>query len=102
MPVPTQPPEQRQQGLQKARETRQQRAQIRQQLKSGELTVQKVLDRSDEEVIARMRVSYLLESLPQVGKATGNKIMKEIGIDITRRVKGLGSRQLEALVKRFS
>ena len=48
-----------------------------------------------------MRVSYLLQSLPQVGKVTSRRIMKEIGIHENRRVQGLGKRQIEALMEKF-
>ena len=48
-----------------------------------------------------MRVSYLLQSLPKVGKTTGQKIMAEIGIHENRRISGLGSRQVEALVEKL-
>ena len=101
MPLPTLTPEQRKQALKKAQETRHQRAQIRQQLKRGQITFQKVMKRSSEGVIGGMRVSYLLESMPKVGKARGRKIMEDIGIHPTRRVSGLGSRQVEALRKRL-
>jgi len=55
----------------------------------------------DNDVIAKMRVAYLLESLPRIGKVRTRKIMNEIGIDETRRVQGLGSRQRQALIERF-
>ena len=48
-----------------------------------------------------MRVTYLLQSLPQVGKVTSEKLMREIGINENRRVQGLGKRQKEQLLKRL-
>lgn len=88
-------------ALAKAQEMRSQRAKLREKLKSGELTLRAVLENSSEEVIARMRVSYLLQSLPQVGKVTSDRIMNEIGIHENRRVQGLGKRQIEELLKRL-
>ena len=82
-------------ALAKAQEMRSQRAKLREKLKSGELTLRAVLENSSDEVIARMRVSYLLQSLPQVGKVTSERIMNEIGIHQNRRVQGLGKRQIE-------
>lgn len=88
-------------ALMKAQDMRSQRAKLREKLKSGELTLRAVLANSDDEVIARMRVSYLLQSLPQVGKVTSDRIMNEIGIHENRRVQGLGKRQIEELLKRL-
>jgi len=39
--------------------------------------------------------------LPRIGKVRTRKIMNEIGIDETRRIQGLGSRQKQALIERF-
>jgi ribosomal protein S13 len=55
----------------------------------------------DDDVIAKMRVAYLLESLPRIGKVRTRKIMNEIGIDETRRIQGLGVRQKQALIQRL-
>ena len=49
-----------------------------------------------------MKVSALLEALPGVGKVRARQIMEEIGISESRRVRGLGSNQIAALVERFS
>jgi hypothetical protein len=78
---------------------RKERAAVREKLKAGEMTIQEALE-STSEVISKMRVSYLLESLPQIGKITAAKIMEEIGISANRRVQGLGERQKKALLER--
>ncbi|NLY89568.1 MAG: integration host factor, partial [Firmicutes bacterium] len=67
----------------------------------GRTTIREVLERADDDVIAKMRVVYLLESLPRIGKIRTRKIMNDIGIDETRRIQGLGSRQKQALLERF-
>jgi hypothetical protein len=92
---------QRREALGKAQEMRSERKRIRERLKKGSLTLKEALNRSDDEVLAKMRVAYLLASLPRVGKTTARKIMEEIGIDSSRRVQGLGKRQREALLERF-
>ena len=74
-------------ALRKAQEMRSRRAEVRAKLKKGSMTLQEVLDSVDDEVIARMRVTYLLQSLPQVGKVTSEKIMREIGINENRPYK---------------
>ena len=59
------------------------------------------MESADDVVIAKMRVSYLIQSLPQVGKVTSKKIMDEIGINENRRVQGLGKRQIDELLKKL-
>src|SRR5690554_2703585 len=99
LPVLTQ--EEKLGALKKAQEMRSKRAQVRVKLKQGSLTLAEVLESTDDEVIARMRVRYLLQSLPQVGKVTSERLMQEIGINENRRVQGLGKRQKEQLLQRL-
>ena len=101
MSLPHRPQEEKLEALKKAQEMRSKRAELRVQLKQGNLTLQEVLEQADDEVIGRMRVTYLLQSLPQVGKVTSEKVMKEIGINENRRVQGLGTRQKDELLKRL-
>ncbi|NLG84982.1 MAG: integration host factor [Firmicutes bacterium] len=93
--------EEKRKALKKAQEIRSKRAQIRQELKQGKTTLREVLAKIDDDVIAKMRVAYLLESLPRIGKIRTRKIMSDIGIDEARRVQGLGTRQKQALLERF-
>jgi len=102
MPVPQLSADQRSNALAKAQEMRSKRMALRKQLKNGEIKLTDILEQLDDEVVARMRVRYLLESLPQVGKITAKKIMDEIGIDESRRVQGLGSRQKSFLLDKFA
>lgn len=88
-------------ALNKAQRMRSERKGIREQLKSGKMSLSEVLSRENDEVMGKMRVAYLLASLPRVGKTTAKKVMEEIGIDESRRVQGLGKRQKEALLARF-
>ena len=60
-----------------------------------------VMARSSDPIVARMKVSTLLESLPGFGKAKAAKIMNELAISESRRVQGLGARQREALMERL-
>ncbi|HBG16297.1 MAG TPA: integration host factor [Firmicutes bacterium] len=101
MPLPKLTLEEKKQALKKAQQVRSQRAKIRQDLKAGRTGIREVLEKMDSDVIAKMRVAYLLESLPRIGKVRTRKIMNEIGIDETRRIQGLGSRQRQALIERF-
>ncbi|MFY9146335.1 MAG: integration host factor, actinobacterial type [Bacillota bacterium] len=103
MTLPKLTPAEKAAALKKAQEVRSKRSQMRAKLKSGELTLDQVLAAAkDDEVIARMKVAYLLESLPRIGKIRSRKLMQDIGIDESRRVQGLGVRQKEALLQRLA
>ncbi|MGE5557958.1 MAG: integration host factor, actinobacterial type [Bacillota bacterium] len=93
--------DEKREALKKAQEMRARRARIRQDLKAGKTSIPEILKKDSDAVIGKMRVSYLLESVPKIGKIRSKKIMGEIGIDETRRIQGLGNRQKQALLKRF-
>jgi hypothetical protein len=100
MALPTLSVEEKREALEKAQAMRRRRSEIRVALKKGEIAISEILEAQDE-VIARMRVSYLLRSLPRIGKIKAQKIMDEIGIDDARRIQGLGRRQRDALLARL-
>jgi DNA uptake protein ComE-like DNA-binding protein len=91
----------RQAALKKAAEARQKRAELRAKIKAGDMSFAQVMAKSDDPIVARMKVSTLLESLPGYGKAKAAKIMEELEISESRRVQGLGARQREALMERL-
>ena len=101
MALPQLTDEQRKAALEKAAQARHERAELREKIKSGKVSLESVLD-SDDPIAARMKVSALIESLPGYGKAKAAKIMDELGISATRRVKGLGARQREQLSEALS
>ncbi|MFC2647048.1 MAG: integration host factor [Coriobacteriaceae bacterium] len=101
MALPQLTDEQRKAALEKAAAARHARAELREKIKKGEVTLQEVLD-SDDPIANRLKVSALIESLPGYGKAKAQKIMDELGISSTRRVKGLGARQREQLIETLS
>ncbi len=102
MAVPKLSTEERAKALAKAQEMRTKRMELRKQLKAGEVTLKSVLEDMDNEVVARMKVKYLLESLPNVGKITAKSLMDEIGINESRRVQGLGKRQISQLMEKLA
>ena len=101
MALPQLTEEQRKQALEKAAEARRKRAEIKQQLKNGTLTLPQVLNQPENETIGKMKVASVLESLPGVGKVRARKIMERLDISSTRRVRGLGAKQKEALLGEF-
>ena len=98
MALPNLTPEQRKAALEKAAQARHARAELREKVKTGKVSLKEVLDSTDP-IAERMKVSALIESLPGYGKAKAAKIMDELGISATRRVKGLGARQREQLLE---
>lgn len=101
MALPQLTDEQRKAALEKAAAARHERAELRDKIKKGEVSLEDVLN-SDDPIASRMKVSALIESLPGYGKAKAAKIMEELGISPTRRVKGLGARQREQLLEVLS
>ena len=91
-------PEQRAAALEKAKEARAKRADIKNRLKMGSLTLKEALD-SDDSNVGKLKVVSLLESLPGVGKVKARKVMEDIGIADNRRVQGLGTQQRIALLE---
>ena len=102
MPVPTLDAEQRRQALEKATAARRARAELKQMLKAGEETFRGVLDRAERtEPVAKMRVAEVIESMPGYGKMRARKVMEQLDIAATRRLRGLGSNQRAALLQEF-
>ena len=102
MALPPLTPEQRAAALAKAAVARRERAAAKNRLKYSQGSLAEVItEGKDNEVIGKMKVSALLESLPGVGRVRARQIMDEVGISESRRVRGLGSNQAAALIARF-
>jgi DNA uptake protein ComE-like DNA-binding protein len=105
--MPTPPslsPEQRAAALKKAAEVRVARAELKERLKMGSTTISDVMAEADSnDVIGKLKVLTLLESLPGLGKVKARRLLEELEIAESRRVQGLGEVQkrklLEALTK---
>jgi hypothetical protein len=95
-------PEQREQALVKAAQARRARAELKEKLKMGSVTLRELLDRAaDDDHVGKMKVLAVIEALPGVGKVKARRTMDEIGIADTRRVRGLGEQQRKALLEAF-
>lgn len=93
---------QRQAALEKAAQARRVRAETKEQLKTGSLSLAGLFERADnDEMIGKIKVLALLESLPGVGKVKARRTMEEVGIAETRRVQGLGAQQRAKLLEQF-
>ena len=103
MALPPLTPEQRQAALEKAAASRRERAEVKNRLKHSGATLVEVVDEAEHnEVIAKMRVSELLQSMPGIGKVRAQQVMEKLKISQTRRVRGLGAKQVAALLEEFS
>ncbi|MGH3850449.1 MAG: integration host factor, actinobacterial type, partial [Pseudonocardiaceae bacterium] len=104
MPLPPSlSPADRQKALEKAAAARRQRAELKDKLKMGTTTLAELIDMSaQDEVVAKMKVLNVLESLPGVGKVRARRVMDEVGISEARRLRGLGAQQRESLLKLFA
>ena len=99
---PSLTPEQRAAALQKAGEVRAARAELKEKLKMGSVSLADVLKQADtDEVVGKLKVLSLLESLPGVGKVKARRLMEDIGISESRRVKGLGPQQRQSLLEQL-
>ena len=95
-------PEERSAALEKAKVSRKRRAQVKNQVKSGELSIAEVLDLAkSDEIVAKMRVLELLESKSGVGKVRGAALLDKLKISRTRRIQGLGRLQAEEILREF-
>ncbi len=90
-------PEQRAAALEKAKEARAARAEIKARLKMGSMSLSDALN-SDDSNVGRLKVVSLLESLPGVGKVKARKVMDDVGIADNRRIQGLGTQQRQSLL----
>jgi hypothetical protein len=104
MPLPPAlTPEQRRAALEKAAAARRQRAEVKEKLKAGGLTLEQLFAQGDaNETIAKLKVVSALESLPGVGKVKARRLMQELDISESRRLRGLGGNQRRKLLERFA
>ena len=94
--------EQRQAALQKAADARRVRAELKERLKMGSITLAELFKLAEkDETVGKMKTVAVLESLPGVGKVKARRTMESIGISESRRLRGLGDQQRRALLDTF-
>ncbi len=95
-------PEQREQALAKAAEARRARAELKEKLKMGSTNLRELFEQAEvDEIVGKMKVLAVLESLPGLGKVKARRLMEQVGISEARRVQGLGKNQRQALLAEF-
>ena len=103
MALPPLTPEQRAAALEKAAAARRARADLKLRLKAGSTTLADVLDSGEtDDAIGKMKVVAVLEAMPGVGKVRAQKLIENLEISPARRVRGLGAKQREALLRAFA
>ena len=91
--------EQRRAGQARSVEVRRIRRDLLAGLKAGRVTLRQVLDHDHA---APVRAGQLVRAMPGVGQARAARVLAELGIDPSRRVGMLGSRQRAGLLDRLS
>jgi signal recognition particle GTPase len=104
MPLPPAlSPDQRQAALEKAAAARRLRAELKEKLKMGSMTLKELLEQADtDETVGKMKVLSVLESLPGLGKVKARRLMEDVGISETRRLQGLGDQQRRKLFEKLA
>lgn len=102
MTIPQLTTEQLQAARAAATEARRRRADLKQQVRSGKLTLAQALDLAQgDEILAHVKVVDLLKALPRVGDKRAAVVMERLDIAANRRIRGLGRHQLAGLRAEF-
>ena len=89
-------------ALARAAEARRVRAEVREGLRTGSMSLTEVLDRVGQDHIGGIKVKAVLTALPGLGKVKSYRLMETLGIAENRRLRGLGPKQREALLAALS
>ncbi len=99
MTAPARSPEERSTALAAALAARHERARLRAALKAREVSPRTVIDGAEDNPLwAQLKVSWLLECLPGIGAVRADRILADVQIAPSRRIRGLGVRQRAALM----
>jgi hypothetical protein len=103
VPIPHLSEEQRQQARDAATQARRRRADVKQRLRTGRMSIRDVLELAGtDEVVAHTKVMDVLKSQPRVGDVRAGKVMERLRIAPNRRLRGLGKHQIDGLIAEFS
>lgn len=85
-----------------ATQARRARANLKEQVKNGELSFTDALHQSvQDDTLSRIKVVDLLRAMPRVGITRATEIMENLQIAQNRRIRGLGRHQVERLTELF-
>jgi hypothetical protein len=94
----------RNKSLEKARQIRKKRAEIKGQLKKGKTDIKKLFNDKElfEEYIINMKVLDLVSALPGNGRVNALKILRDLNINQNKKVGGLGRNQKQNFYQFFN
>ncbi|MGQ0842609.1 MAG: integration host factor, actinobacterial type [Sporichthyaceae bacterium] len=98
MPPPQMTPEQRTAALAKARAAQQERSAMIAAVRSGELALPQVFERTDD-IARRTRLGQVLRALPGYGPVKVAALCTEVGVDPDRRLGVLAAPQRARLLE---
>lgn len=102
MVLPNLTPEQRQAARDRALAARRIRAEVKQRLRQATTSLEEVLAQAKvDDAIAKLRVIDVLQSIKGIGQVRAKAIMDKLDIADSRRLRGLGSKQIAALLEEF-
>jgi len=94
----------RKKGLEKARDVRKNRAEIKNLLKKGKLDIKSLFKDGKvfKKYIINMKVINLVSAIPGNGRVNAMKILKDLKISTSKKVGGLGKNQKKSFYKFFN
>jgi len=94
----------RNRGLEKARLVRKKRSEIKEKLKKGKTSINKIFKDQDlfENYIAGMKVLSIVSSLPGNGRMNAAMVLEELNISPHKKIGGLGKNQKENFYRHFN
>ncbi|MBA8795088.1 hypothetical protein FHX74_002716 [Friedmanniella endophytica] len=103
MSIPALTDAQRELARTAATQARRRRAEIKNGLRDGSLSLAEALDLAErDDIVAHTKVVDALKSLPRVGEVRARRVMAELQIAPNRRLRGLGKHQVAGLISEFS
>lgn len=99
---PQSTPEQRDAARAKANEVRQARAEIRERIKKGELSIADVFNNAGDPTYGKIRIKVLLGWVPGLGPVQVRKILEELDLDEKKYVRAFSERQRDALLSQVA
>ena len=102
MTIPQLTSEQLQAARAAATAARRARADLKNSVRAGKLSLGEALDAAaDDDILAHVKVVDLLKALPRVGEKRAAVVMEKLDIAANRRIRGLGRHQLAGLRAEF-
>ncbi len=102
MTIPQLTTEQLQAARAAATAARRARADLKNNLRSGKLSLSEALEAAaGDDILAHVKVVDLLKALPRVGEKRASVVMEKLDIAPNRRIRGLGRHQVAGLKAEF-